>query len=452
VKTISAWDTLRVQFYLTLPGALWGLVAPTRLGVTLLTKWNAGYATVRFLDELRSKYACGHLWTLFPFRKTLLVLDPETIDAVLKSRENFADPTLKVAAISHFAPDALVVSGGSAWADRRRFNESALGFDRLHPHSAAFRDIVFREADALVAGPARALRWSDFEAFAQRVSHQLVLGAGQAEPELAVRLARLARRGNFGAVVPFVPTDRHAFAAFYEQIDRHLDGHRATHKAAPPGGPPPQHACLMHDSAALLDNGSASETTRVPDQVAFWFHVLKDAIQLHVARTLALIAAHPEIQDRVRSEIRAVPALTAEAIDRLPLLDACLREQLRLWTAVPILLRRVHQPFALREEIDLEAGQQILIHAGFQHRDPGKGQAVDQFVPAKALDWPRLLVFSRHNQSCAGQFLARFVLKAALASLLARNRFELVAPSIGSGKIPHLCNHFEIELRPLADA
>lgn len=450
VKRISAWDTLRLQFYLTFPGALWGLVTPSRLGVGLLTKWNAGCATVRFLDKLRSKYQCGHLWTWFPFTKTLLVLEPETIDAVLQSRENFADPTLKVAAISHFAPDALVVSGGSAWADRRRFNESALGFGGLHPHSVAFRDIVFREADALVARGPRALRWSDFEAFAQQVSHQVILGAGEAKSEMAARLARLARRGNLGAVVPFVPRDRHAFAAFYEQIDRNLDRHGATPKAAPSGGSPPQHACLMHDGASLFDDGIATETTRVPDQVAFWFYVLKDAIELHVARTLALIAAHREIQDRVRAEIRAAPALTAEAIDRLPLLDACLREQLRLWTAVPILLRRVHQPFALRKAIHLEAGQQILIHAGFQHRDPGEGEAVDRFVPDKALDWPRLLVFSRHNQSCAGEFLARFVLKTALASLLARSRFKLLAPNIGTGGIPHLCNHFAIELQPLA--
>jgi hypothetical protein len=269
---------------------------------------------------------------------------------------------------------------------------------------------------------------------------------------MAVQLARLAKRGNLGALVPFVPRDRHAFAAFYEQIDRHLDRHRAAHKAAPPGGPPPQHACLMHDGAALLDKGTATAATRVPNQVAFWFHVLKDAIELHVARTLALIAAHPGVQDRVRAEIRAAPALTAEAIDALPLLDACLREQLRLWTAVPILLRRVHQPFALRDAIRLEAGQQILIHAGFQHRDPGGGEAVDRFAPDAAPEWSHLLVFSRHNQSCAGLFLARFVLKAALASLLAKHRFELLAPSIGSGRIPHLCNHFEIELRPLADA
>jgi cytochrome P450 len=443
VKRISLLDTLRVLVYVAAPAALWGLAAPSRLFVSLLTRWDAGRATVRVLDELRSKYRCGHLWTWFPFKRTLLVLDPESIDAVLRSGENFADPTLKVKTISYFAPDALVVSGGPAWADRRGFNERALGFGRTHPHGEAFGEIVFREAAELVAARPRTLRWPDFEAFAQRVSHQVILGSGQAEPEMAVQLARMVSR----SYLPILPRDRHAFDAFYGQIDRHLERHRAS--ARGPTGP---HACLMRDAAGLLDQGVATEATRVPDQIAFWFYVLKDAIELHVARTLALIAAHPEIQDRVRKEIRAAPALTVDAIDGLPLLDACLREQLRLWTAVPLLLRRVHRKFSLREAIPLEAEQQILIHAGFQHRDPALGEAADRFAPDAAPDWSRLLVFSRHNQSCAGLFLARFVLKAALASLLARSRFELLAPSIGSGRIPHLCNHFEIELRPLADA
>lgn len=451
-KRISLWDTLRLQFYVALPTSLWGLAAPNRLFVALLTKWDAGKYAVRFLDELRSKYRCGHLWVWFPLKKTLLVFDPESVDEVLRSADNFADPDLKVKALSHFAPNSLVISGGNEWADRRRFNESALGFGGLHLHHDSFKEIVVREVDALTAEPSRVLRWSDFEAFAQRVSHQVILGSGQAEPEMAVQLARLARRGN----IAFLPRDRHSFSAFYEQIDRHLERHcafqKASHAGQQPSGPPPSNACLMHDAAALLETGGATESTRVPNQIGFWFYVLKDAIELHVARTLALIAAHPEVQDRVRKEVRQAPELTAQAIDGFGYLEACIKEQLRLWTPVPLLLRRAHRSFSLRGEIPIRAEQQILIHAGFRHRDPGRGEAVDRFSPDSVTGAsPPLLVFSAYRQSCAGEFLARFVLKAALASLLAKYRFELVAPSIGSGRIPSLCDHFKIELRPLTD-
>lgn len=43
---------------------------------------------------------------------------------------------------------------------------------------------------------------------------------------------------------------------------------------------------------AALADGSATASAKVPAQIGFWFFVLKDAIELHVARTLDPIAAH----------------------------------------------------------------------------------------------------------------------------------------------------------------
>jgi cytochrome P450 len=451
-KKISLWDTLRLQLFVTVPAFLWGLVAPNPLFVTLLCRWDAGRATVRFIEGLRRKYGCDHLWVHFPVRKTLLVLDPASIDAVLRSDENTADPDLKKRALSRFVPDALIVSRGSAWEDRRRFNESALEFGKLHAHHDAFNDIVSREVGERIAAPSGTLRWSDFGAVAQGVSHQVVLGSGRLEPGMAVHLAHLVQRANWA----FLPPPAHGFAAFYERIDAQLDRHRAALRTASggpqPGGQPVPTGCLMHDSARLVETGSTTAVTQVPRQIGFWFFVLKDAMELHVARTLALIAAHPAVQERVRDEIRRAPGLSAYDIDRFAYLDACLMEQLRLWTPVPILLRRANRSFSLRGEIPIRAEEQILIHAGFQHRDSlVLGATADRFSPDAVTDtFPPLYVFSRHRQSCAGQFLARFLIKAALAWLLAKHRFELVAPSIDPVEIPHLCDHFKIELRAFA--
>jgi cytochrome P450 family 6 len=192
----------------------------------------------------------------------------------------------------------------------------------------------------------------------------------------------------------------------------------------------------------------------VPPQIGFWFFVLKDALELHVARTLALIAAHPEVQTRVREEIRDAGALTAQAIDGLRYLEACITEQLRLWTPVPILLRRAVTAFSLRGEIPIEAGRKILIHAGFYHRDPGifEGRA-NRFSPDVARSGSAAVYFfSAHRQSCAGRTLVTFVLKATLASLLRRFRFELSGPAIEPDRIPYLYDHFSVGLRPLPDA
>ncbi len=430
-RRMSWQDTLRLQLFVAAPAFLWGLVAPNRSFVSWLCKRDAGRYTIRFLSELRNRYRCNHLWTWFPLGRTglvrtILVLDASGIDEVLASDSNNADPTLKKLPLSRFVPDALVISSGTERSDRRSFNEHALDLDRPLRHRDAFRDIVFREAKPLT-GRSGDLRWTDFEALGERISHQVILGEGQVRPEITAHLARLVPRSNV-----FL-RDRRSFSAFYEQIEQDL------------ARQPTAAHCLIADRG-----GGAS--TQVPAQVGFWFFVLKDAVQLHVARTLALIAAHPEAQERARQEVRRAQDLSAEAIDaQLGFLDACIREQLRLWTPVPILLRRAVKRFTVGGAT-IEAGQQILIHAAFYHRDVQVfGERADRFSPDSVCAQPAVYFFSAHRQSCAGRTLAMFVVKATLAALLVGSRFELVGPRIEPNHVPYLYDHFKVMLRSSPD-
>jgi len=453
VRKTFWWDTLRLQIFVSVPAFLWGLVAPNRLFVSLLSRWDEGQSTIRFLGKLRQKYRSDHLWVWFPGGRTLLVLGREGMDAVLASEDNAADPALKKRPLSRFVPDSLVISSGNEWQDRRRFNEDALGFREPCPHFDGFREIVFGEVDRLGAGRAGELRWADFQTLGERISHQVLLGRGQIKPDMTAQLAGMVRRSNWF----ILPRHRRYFSAFYERIERHLARHRAfitdSGRERRSDGDPVSTRCLMHESAKALECGDAAELTKVPRQIGFWFFVLKDALELHVARTLALIAAHPEVQDRVRAEIRDAPPLTAQSIDGLRYLEACLHEQLRLWTPVPILLRRAVRSFSLPGGIRIEPGQQILIHAGYYHRDPGVfGEIADRFSPdAAGKGIPPVYFFSQGRQSCAGQFLARFMVKATLASLLAGSRFELVGPGMERARIPCSYDHFKIVLRSVAD-
>jgi cytochrome P450 len=441
-RKISWWDTVRLQIFVTAPAFLLGLVAANRFFLGLLSRYDAGRFTARFLDDLRQEYQCDRLWAVFPWRRTLLVLDQKGIDAVLASKDNAADPPIKKRALSMFIPDALTISSGDEWSNRRPFNERVLGFGGPHCHRDAFREIVFREVDQLTSERGE-LCWADFQTFGQRLSHQVLLGSGQIQPEMTRQLAHMASLSNW----PFLPRQRRSFSAFYEQIERQLARHRTGDESA-------STTCLMHESAKLLEDGSAGASTRAPMQIGFWFFVLKDVVELHVARTLALIAAHAVVQDRVRDEIRQAHTLTADAIDGLHYLDACLGEQLRLWTPVPILLRRAVKSFSLADGITLEAGQQILMHTGFYHRDSRVfGETANEFSPDRLTEGlPRVYFFSGGHQSCAGQSLARFVLKATLARLLDKNRFELIGPSIGPGHVPYLYDHFKVKLRLINDA
>lgn len=447
VRKMSWWDTLVLQCRVGAQALLWGLVAPNRLLVPWLARWDMGRSTNRFIDALRRKYRCAHLWTRFPWQRTLLVLDAGSFDAVLASASNAADPPLKKRPFSQFVPGGVIVSEGEQWEERRRFNEEALDLGRLHRHGDTFSDTALREVERTGAGCPGVMRWPDFESLGLRIAHQVILGSGQIETEMAIHLARMVKRGNWLVLGRHRPS----FAGFYAGIGRHLAGHRD--RVARAGAEPGPLRCLIHESARLLERGGATASTEVPSQIGFWMFVLKDAVELHTARTLALIAAHPEVQERLRRDIRNLARWTAEALDGLSYLEACLREQLRLWTPVPILLRRATHPFSLGNAIRLEPEQQILLHAGFYHRDASVfGDHADRFSPGALTGaFPRTYNFSRFRQSCAGQDLARLVLKATLAALLARFRFELAGPKLDPLRIPCLYDHVSITLRALAE-
>jgi cytochrome P450 len=444
VGKLSRWDTLRFFCLVSVPATLWGLAAPNRLLVGLLARWNVGAATVHFLSGLRRKYRSSYLrlWFPFPGDTTLLVMDPHGMDAVLASDANAADPKLKKNTLSQFIPDALVISSGAEWRVRRDFNENMLRFGYpLHRHADAFVQIIAAEAEQLAHQPGSELCWEDFQTLAERISHQVLLGQGHVEPAMTAHLARMVKRSNWYVL----PRDGAAFSAFYKRIDAYL-----FRRSAEVNSETASIRCLMADSAELVKSADYTPLTCAPTQIGFWFFVLKDALELHVARTLALIVAHPEVYDQVQREVDAMGTAAAQSIDDLHYLEACVGEGLRLWTPVPILLRRAISAFSLPGEIAIDPGQQILIHAGFYHRDVDFfGEAANKFSPKVETHdaLPRVYIFSSGRQSCAGQFLARFLLKATLASLLTRFRFELLGPRIEMGNVQYLYDHFKIRFR-----
>jgi hypothetical protein len=93
-REVSWTDAAKLQFYLSIPTFLLGLVAPNRFFVWLFVKWGVRERSARFLRNLRNKYGCDHLWVWFPLHRTLIVMAPATMDAVLASGANAPDPAL----------------------------------------------------------------------------------------------------------------------------------------------------------------------------------------------------------------------------------------------------------------------------------------------------------------------------------------------------------------------
>lgn len=440
--SLTSLDCVRLQRYVTLPGILGGAVAPNPRFWPYLVRRQSAAAANRFFLGLRKKYGT-RAWSWFPFGSTLLVLDSAGIETVLASPENFADPFIKRLQLSAFTPQGAIVSRPPVWEERRKLNDHALAFGHSrHPDVTPFFSIIDEEVERMLEARPEVLVWDDFRTLAARISQQVIFGRGQYSEELARQLGRLVSASNWGIIRR--PAD---FLALHEHIDAQVN--RSGHLRGV--------GSLVDRAVSWMATVKATTDVEASSQIAFWLFVVKDALELHTVRTLALIASAPDsVRQQLASE-RGSQALTAPAIGTLGLLEACIKEGLRLWTPVPVLLRVALTNIELPDNVHIEGGQKILMHTGSYHRDPDVfGAAADRFLPEQRMimatqgcrsvtkPTPPLYVFSRHQQSCAGQFLIIFLLKAVLASLLFKTNGVLESRQIATDPVPAAIDHFAL--------
>lgn len=432
-RSLTGVDTIRLLRRVVAPAALGGVVTPNRRRWPGLVRRNAIGRTHRHLQDVRRKYGPRVRWWFLT--STWLVLDGDGIDNVLQAGKepppnNFADPFIKRRPPSCFAPASVIVSGGPEWQARRHYNEDVLALGKRHPDAGSFLPIIDQEVEHLFAGEPRVLGWDDFSRLAARISQGIIFGRGAFDEDFDHHLHRLVTWSNRWLRAPchFRPFARHIEDGFTRAPNASLLGKAGAACKAPGSAGP---------GASLEPVG----------QAAFWCFVLKDAIALHTSRTLALItAAADELREGLTTEV--VQGRSPDDIERMSLLDACIREQLRLWTPVPLLARRAAHPFALDDGREIRPGQTLLLHVGFYHRDPDVfGANADRFAPERlrnGLPQPPLYIFSRHRQSCAGESLAMFVVKAVLSAILRRGSVESLTRPVDVNAVPASIDQFQL--------
>ncbi|KAF9793781.1 hypothetical protein SFRURICE_013193 [Spodoptera frugiperda] len=151
---------------------------------------------------------------------------------------------------------------------------------------------------------------------------------------------------------------------------------------------------------------------------------------------------------------------TFEDLPRLKYLDAVIRETLRLYPPVPIIVRKVENHVSLR--ITLVPGTGVLVNIWALHRNPRYwGDDAEQFRPERFLDTPlqhpaAFMAFSHGPRNCAGYQYAMMSMKTVLSTVL--RRFKLLPAVASHSSIPPLRltfdlmmkdeNNFQIRLEP----
>ena len=428
IPTVSFSDSLRFNLVHVLPYYLQGIFTRSKFWARFWTKFHPDPLAVKFGYYLRKKYKNDYLYLYMLANKTLYVIDYAGAMRVLdNSPALYAESRLKRLGMAHFQPNALTISRGEAWRERREWTEAVLDSGHgLHRHATQFLDIIRHEVDFRQAGST--LQWSDIEALFEKVSMQIIFGkAARDDVSLWARLKQMLRESNrvFG-----LRTSKH-FEPFYAKIRGYIRE--------------PENGSLVSG----FGHAHSTDTTHVENQIPHWMFAMNETLAANTARALALIVAHPEAETHVREEMALADLLSPHGIDSLKYLEGCIHEAMRLWPTTPMLVRETVQADQLGGTM-IPPKTQVLIPSNFNHRDQATYPFANTFSPeiwqTEEANY-HFNHFSNGAQGCPGQGLALFIAKAVLAILLSTNQYILKQPTLQADRpMPYAYNYFELVL------
>lgn len=430
IPRMSRFDNARFAVGYTFPNWLQGLFTRRRFWVGVIARLHPDPLGLRLIGRLRRKYRSDLLWARVGRAPTILVLGADAVRRVLdQSPAVYADPPPKREGMSRFQPEAVTISRGEAWLQRRRYNEAVLGFgNSVHPLAQNFLAIVREECRELTRPRTHVISWPQIERLFERIMLGVIFGgAARDDRYLWATLRKLMRSGN-AARLPAACGLRDEFESV---IQSYLTWPR-------PGS-------LAGLVAATPTSGLASAARQIPH----WMFAMNETLAANTARAMALIAAFPEIQESVQQELSQARCDRPVEIDALPLLGGCLQEAMRLWPTTPMLMRELIDADSLGAAT-IARGTRVLIPTTFLNRDLQSCVSAQEFQPRRWIENPaddRFHHLSNGTQACAGKPLALFLGKSVLATILQGGKFRLRKPRIPAGRpIPEAFNYFRLRL------
>ncbi|NMN96876.1 cytochrome P450 [Antrihabitans stalactiti] len=395
----STLDGIRFTAQVAVPNVVQGLFRRRRRVTGAAKLVDADKQAVRFYEGL-VRDRDEPFYIRVGKDKSLLVHQPEDIKAVLEgSPDPFAsDPDAKKKGMSHFQPDALTISRGALWENRRKFAEAILDTGKpLHHLAQTFLAVANEEADALGAED---ITWERINDAFLRITRRVIFGEPAADDtEVSQLLADLMDEANSSP-----SGESKHFKPFMDKVQHYVD------------------VGAQGSLCSLVAGAPQNEETKPAGQLVHWLFAMGDTLPANVFRTLAVLATHRPQLAVVRKELTGADLESAEGVAQLDYLAACLQDTMRLWPTTPMFARVTARKATLRDSI-VPAGTQVFIYNLGNHRNRDRVSFADRFAPEEwvsgnaAENW-LFNFFSNGAQGCPGAGLAVFLGTAVLARLL----------------------------------
>ncbi|MDT5349638.1 MAG: hypothetical protein QOH91_2925 [Mycobacterium sp.] len=396
----SVIEGLRFTAQIGAPNIILGLFSKREVPTRIASMVAADYLGYRLVDGMVQSYGPGPFYVRVARDEALLVHHPDDLRFVLGgSPDPFAsDPDAKRKGMAAFQPEALTISRGQEWQDRRKFAEAVLDTDQpMHRLAQPFVDVAADTAAELAAGT---IRWQNFNEAVQRLTRRVVLGAAAADDtELTDLLGELMSAGNR---MPGEPAPR------YDEFVSRIESHLADAEAG---------------SLAALIPRAPDPGVAPAGQIVHWLFAMGDTLAANAFRTLGVLSTHHEQLHEVNVEMADADIGSAAGIAKLDYLAGCLFETMRLWPTTQLFGRVTTRDVEFPNGAVLPEGQQVLIYNVFNHRNRNRIPYADKFSPGEWVsgdagdDWSYNF-FSHGPQGCPGAGLAVFLGQAILAQLI----------------------------------
>ena len=426
----SALEGIRFTAQIGVPNIVLGLFSKRELPVKVASRLGTEHLGYQLVEDLVKRHGPGPFYVRVAKDEALLLTDPDDLKFVLGgSPDPFAsDPDPKVKGMAAFQPDALTISRGDLWAQRRQFADAVCQPGQsLHPLATSWVKVAADTARELAGKP---IRWQDIDVAFLRMIRRVVLGDSAADDtRVTDLLGELMSQGN---KMPGEPGPQ--YPEFIAQIQRYID-------KAEPGSL----ASLVADAPAP-PGGAAG-------QMVHWMFALKANQAPNVLRALAVLATHPEQQREARREVADADLGTAKGVASLEYLGGCLLEAMRLWPTVGLLVKVAHRDVEFPSGAVLPEGRQALIYNVFNHRNRTRIPYADKFAPGEwvsgtaAQDW-LFNFFSHGPQNCPGSGISIFLGQAVMANLINAGPLSVSGVHLDPGKpLPHGVDLYGLTVR-----
>jgi cytochrome P450 len=409
-----------------------------------------------------------------PFFRSYLINQPHLLDQVLRDRPmDFPKSSRISEGLRPLLGNSVFLTNGDTWTRQRRIIDPAFEGGRLRDTFPA----MWAAAQACVARlKARAQPGHPIE-IEEETSHAAAdvifrtLFSIPIDHEIAAQVFSkfrdYQRTQPILNIAAFVPLPRW-MPRFHRRRTRHAarDIRRlittltAERQAQITAGTAPDDLATKIMTTADPQTGELFNTQEMVDQVAIFFLAGHETSASALAWTLYLMATHPEWQERVAEEARALDrdAPDQDVSDRetpdfsvmsaLKTSRDCFREALRLYPPVPMMVRQTTCPEHFRDR-DIPKGSQIVLSPWHLHRHERLWSNPDGFDPARwSTEEGRLcgreayLPFSAGARVCTGAGFAMVEGPLILSMILRHFRVKPVA-----GKTPVPVAHLTVRAK-----